>query len=208
MVSSPRGSVIDVPRMMAATRESEGTAASPERPTDHLGACAFGDVVFDDLYLPVGEDVGLHRRAHADHAGDRVRRLDLGRDDEVDVELTLAPELDVLDVRRADHRRRPRRLEPRERSCDEVRLVPRRAGEHEIRIAHPRVGERAPARSVRLERGDVEALADRGEPGRVEVENGHVVLAVERLHDRRSHLACADDEDLHGGRRVHPEGGC
>ena len=47
-------------------------------------------------------------------AGDGVRGLELGGDDEVDVEPPLAPELDVLDVRRADHRRRPRRLEPRE----------------------------------------------------------------------------------------------
>jgi glucose/arabinose dehydrogenase len=58
---------------------------------------------------------------------------------------------------------------------------------------------------VGLEGGDAEALADRGEPGGVEVENGHVVLAVERLHDRRSDLAGADYKDLHRGRRVHLE---
>ena len=130
--------------------------------------------------------------------------LDLRRDDEVDVELPLAPELDVLDVRGADHGGRPGRLEPRERACDEVRLVARRAGEYEVGVAHACVGERAPAGAVGLERRDVEALADHGEAGRIEVENGHVVLAVESLHDRRPHLAGADDEDLHGGRRVHP----
>ena len=33
-----------------------------------------------------------------------------------------------------------------------------------------------------------------------------VVLAVECLHDRRADLPCADDEDLHGARRVHRPG--
>ena len=177
-----------------------------ERLAEDLRARTLGDVVLDDLDLALGEHVRLHRRADADHPGDRVGRLDLGRDDEVDVELPLAPELDVLDVGGADHGGRLGCLEPRERARDEVRLVARRAGEHEVGVAHARVGQSAPAGAVRLQRRDVEALADRGEAGRIEVENGHVVLAVESLHDRRSHLAGADDEDLHGGRRVQRRG--
>ena len=185
-------------------RESGGHNGVSEGLAEDLGGCSLGDVVLDELHLAVGEDIGLHGRADADHARDRVGGLDLRGDDEIDVELALAPELDVLDVGGTDHGRRLGCLEPGERPGDEIGLVARRAGEHEVGVAHAGVREGAPAGAVRLESGNVEALADRGEAGRVEVENGHVVLAVECRDDRRPYLACADDEDLHGGRRVHP----
>ena len=66
------------------------------------------------------------------------------------------------------------------------------------------LGERATARAVRLDRGDVVAVGERRQSPRVEIDHGQVVLGVERLNDRGADLACTDDEDLHGGRRVHP----
>ena len=104
-------------------RVARDEAALPERLAEHVGVRELRDLELDHLHLTVGEDVGLQGGRNADHAGDRVRRLDLGRDDEVDVEPTLAPELDVLDVRRPDHRRRARCLDPGEGRGDEVRLV-------------------------------------------------------------------------------------
>ncbi len=165
-------------------RESGGHDRVTERLAEDLGARSLGDVVLDELHLAVGEHIGLHGRADADHARDRVGSLDLRRDDKIDIELALAPELDVLDIGRADHGRRLGCLEPGKRPGDEIGLIARRAGEHEVGVAHAGVREGAPAGAIRLERRDVEALADRGETGRVEVENGHVVLAVECRDDR------------------------
>ncbi len=77
-----------------------------ERDADDLGRRVLLDVELADLHLAVREDVRLSRGRDADDAADRVRRLELGPDDEVDVELALAPEVDVLGARGADHRRR------------------------------------------------------------------------------------------------------
>jgi glucose/arabinose dehydrogenase len=49
-------------------------------------------------------------------------------------------------------------------------------------------------------------LADRSEPGGIQVEYDHVVLTVEGFHDCCPHLPGTDDEDLHGARRVHLPG--
>ena len=86
--------------MMPATFESGGMPRLAQRRAEHVAAPpAPVDVELDDLDLAVGEHVGLPCRRHADRARDGVRGLlELGRDDEVDVELTLAPDLDVLDV--------------------------------------------------------------------------------------------------------------
>ena len=90
-----------------------------------------GDVELDELHLPIGEDVRLARRRDGDRARDRIRRLDLGRDDEVDVELALAPDLEVLGVRGADDGRRPRASRPSRssrRRCSTRRGTCRRSG--------------------------------------------------------------------------------
>ena len=125
--------------MIARTRESSGIARLAERPADDRRVGARRDLELDDLHLAVGEHVRLSRGGHADRAGDRVRGLELGRDREVDVEASLAPEVDVLDVRRPDHGRRPRRLDARERAGDEVHLVARGAGDEEIRVGGARL---------------------------------------------------------------------
>ena len=91
-----------------------GALAVAERDADDVRRGAFLGVELDDLDLAVGENVGLARGGNADDPADRVGRLELRRDDEVDVELAGAPELDVLDVRRSDDGRRPLRLAARE----------------------------------------------------------------------------------------------
>jgi hypothetical protein len=101
-----------------------GHRCIPERNADDVGRRVLVDVELADLHLPVGEHVGLTGRRDAEDATDRVRRLELGRDDEVHVELSFAPQLDVLDARGADDRGRALRLAPREHSRDEVHLVP------------------------------------------------------------------------------------
>ena len=126
-----------------------------------------------------------------------MRRLELGADDEVDVELTAAPELDVLHVRRADHRRRARSLAPREHARDQIHLVPGGAGEDEICRSDSGASEVAPAGPVSLVRRDVVAIGDRLEPRHLRVENGDLVIRVESLENGRTDLACPDEEDPH-----------
>src|SRR4029079_10884157 len=79
---------------------------------------------------------------------------------EVDVEAALAPEVDVLDVRGADHDRRARRLGPGGRAGGEVDLVSRGARDEEVCAARPRLLDRAAARPVRLDRDDVVAVGE------------------------------------------------
>ena len=86
-----------------------GICASRSGTAEDLRGGVLVDVELADLHLAVGEHVRLAGGRDADDAADRVRGLELRGDDEVDVELALAPELDVLDARRADHRRRARR---------------------------------------------------------------------------------------------------
>ena len=109
IASSPPGRIVSSPRMIAATFESSGIVGVAERDRRARGRRVVVDVELADLHLAVGEHVGLAGGRHAEDAADRVRGLELGGDDEVDVELALAPELDVLDARRADHGRRAAR---------------------------------------------------------------------------------------------------
>ena len=179
--------------MMAATFESAGICASRSGDAEDVGSCVLVDVELDDLHLAVGEDVGLSRRGHADDAADRVRRLELGRDDEVDVELALAPELDVLDVRRADHRRCARGVS-RRANMPATRFTSSRDVQAMTRSALSDSGrcEVLAARPVALERRDVEAAGERLEARRLGVDHGDLVLVVERLDDRRADLPRAD----------------
>ena len=197
IVSSPRGITTASSRMIAATRESGGSVRLAQRCAEQARVGLLGDVELDHLHLPLGEGVRLARRRDADRPRDRVRRLDLGGDDEVDVELALPPDLEVLGVRRADDRRRPVRAGLRDHRRDDVRLVARRARDQEVGLGDPSLGQDAAAGAVALQRGDVVALRDRGQPLLVEVDHGQLVLVVERLDDRRADLAGADDEDLH-----------
>ena len=175
--------------MIAATFESSGISASRSGTPRTLVRRVVVDVELADLHLPVREDVGLARGRDAEDAADRVRGLELGGDDEVDVELALAPELDVLDARRADDRRRTLGLAAREHARDEVHLVARRAGDDEVGVADSRRREVLAARPVAFEDGDVEAARQRLEPRRLGVEDGELVLLVEGLDDRRSRPA-------------------
>ena len=106
------GRIISSPRMMLATFESGGSGASRSGTPRTVGLERLLDVELDELHLAVREDVRLPRGRHADRPRDRVRRLELGGDDEVDVELALAPDLEVLGVRRAHDGRRLRRDAP------------------------------------------------------------------------------------------------
>ena len=128
--------------------------------------------------------------------------LELGRDGEVDVQPALAPQVDVLDVRRADDGRGLRRLDAREGARDEVDLVARGARDEEVGVRDSGVAERLPARTVRLDRADVVAVGERLEALAHDVDDDEVVIAVERLHDGRPHLSRADDHDPHARRRV------
>ena len=195
--STPRGRISPPSRMMLATFESGGNLRVLERRADDVRARALLDVELDDLHLPLCEDVGLPRGRDADRRRDRVRRLELGRDDEVDVELALSPQLEVFDVRRADDRLCARCELSDEHRGDDVRLVLRRTRDDEVRVRDARVVEGRTAGAVALDGHDVEAIRQRGQPRGVDVEHRHRVLVVKRLDDRRTDLACADDEDPH-----------
>jgi len=197
-------------RGAADQREDTGVLRDPrlaEWAPDDVRIGARRDLELDDLHLTVGEDVGVPRGGHPDRARDCAGGLELGRDGEVDVESTLAPEVDVLDVRRSDHDRGPRRLGPGERAGDEVDLVPRGAGDEEVRSARSGLLDRAATRAVRLDRDDVVAVGEGLEPLTHGVDHRQVVLAVQRLDDRRPDLPRPDDDDLHAAaerRRLAP----
>ena len=107
MVLSPRGTIAAPPRMMLATLESAGIRAE-----------------LDDLHLAVCEDVRLPGGRHAQDLRDGVGRLQLRRDDEVDVEVALLPRLEVLDLRRPDDRPDLGAQLLRQHRRNQVRLVP------------------------------------------------------------------------------------
>ena len=202
---------IAVPDLVVPAREDRLVAADDRRHLRVLGNLGVAqrdahhgrrrgvvDLELADLHLPVGEDVGLSRRRDAEDAADGVRRLELGRDDEVDVELPFAPEVDVLDARGADDgRRAPRRLAPREHAGDEVHLVAGGAGDDEIGGLNAGGGEILPARPVALEHGDVVARGHGLQAGCLGVEHRDLVVLVEGFDDGRADLAGADEEDPH-----------
>ncbi len=123
IASSPPGRIVSSPRMIAATFESAGIGGVAQRYAEHDARRVLVDVELAELHLALREHVRLPGGRYAEDAADRVRGLELRRDDEVDVELALAPELDVLDARRADHGGRVLGLATREHAGDEVDLV-------------------------------------------------------------------------------------
>ena len=87
--SLPRGTIIRSPRMMLATLDSAGIAAS-RNADDHdetLESSGLDDVELHHLNLAVREDVGLPCGGKTDGARDRMRGLELGGDHEVDIDL-------------------------------------------------------------------------------------------------------------------------
>ena len=183
--------------MTAATFESRGIFASRSGHSEYVLRCALLDVELDDLHLSLREDVGLTGGGNADDPADRVSGLELGADDEVDVQLTDAPQLHVLDVGRADHRRRASGLATREHAGDEIDLVARGAGDDEVGVLHPGRGQNAPTRPVALDGYDVVTLRERGEPRGLGVEHRDLVIVVECFDDRETDLARSDEEDPH-----------
>jgi hypothetical protein len=146
--------------------------------------------------LSLGEDVGLLGGGNADRSGDRVRRLELGRDHEVDVDLALLPGLDVLRVRGAHDRLRARELLGEHRS-DEVDLVTGRAGDHERSPIDPGVLQDAARSAVARHRTDVIPVRERLKATRIDVDDRDVVLVVESFDDRHADLPGAEDDDVH-----------
>jgi hypothetical protein len=100
--------------MMAATFASRGIRASRNAgPTTSGSACSSTS----------NSTIWTWPFRHADHMRDGVGGLELGRHDEIDLEQSLAPDLEVLDVCRADDRLRLRRELLDEQRSDDVRLV-------------------------------------------------------------------------------------
>jgi len=133
----------------------------PERDAEHVAGGVIVDVELSELHLTVREDVGLTGGRNPHDAADRMSSLELRGDHEVDVELSFAPELDVLVAGGADDRGRSLGLAAGEHARDEVHLVPRRAGDDEIDVADPRGSEILAAGPVALEDSDVVAGVER-----------------------------------------------
>jgi hypothetical protein len=133
-----------------------------QRTTDQAVVRRFGGhVELDDLDLAVGEDVRVARGRQTEDRGDRIRRLQFGRDHEVDFELTLAPRLEVRRAGGADDRLGVRHaLE--EHRADEVRLFPRAAPDEEVAAFSGRPLDDALGCAVALDRPDVEPPSGSG----------------------------------------------
>ena len=163
--------------MMLATFESAGITASRSfwptvRPIGEPG----GNVELDHQHQALGEHIGLPCGGDPDEPRDRVGRLELGGDHEVDVELALAPDLEVLDVLRSHDRARVGRESLGEDPGDDVHLVARRAGDNEIGFRDPCVLENASTGPVALRRQDVVPVRERAESGGIGVHHGDRVL--------------------------------
>ena len=196
--SPPPGRMVSSSRMIAAIFESSGRRASRSG-TPTTSAVASSSTANSPTWTWPSAKTSVWRAAGTP----RMRLiaydgLELLGHDEVDVELTLPPQVDVLDARRADHRRRPGRLAPREHPRHEVHLVARRAGDDEVGAADPGVREVLPAGPVSLVHGDVEPARQRLQTRGLGVDHRDLVLLVERLDDRGADLARADEEDPHG----------
>ena len=169
--SSPRGSDRLVPADDArdsrvgrerrlAQRDAEQARVGCSRSTSNSTSCT----------CPSAKTSVCRAAGHADRPRDRVRRLELGRDDEVDVELALAPHLEVLGVRGAHDRRHPRCETPSRSSPRRCSSRPSRCTRSGGRPPRCRRREHPAAGAVALDRVDVVALRERGEPLLVEVE--------------------------------------
>jgi hypothetical protein len=153
----------------------------------------------DHLYLPIGEDVGLPGRRDADDAGYGQRGLELGGDDEVDVEKTLTPDSEVLLVGDAGDRLRIGGEPAGEQAGDEIDLVVRGAGDEEVGGGDTSVLEHAPVGAVALDSRHAGGLDQLVQALVIAVDDRELVLAGQSLEDRRSHLPGSDYEDLHLG---------
>ncbi len=198
--SSPRGTIIRSPRMMRRdlrVRRDDGVLQQPADRRVRLRAPR--NVELDHQDLALGEDVGLPRRRNADDPCNRVRRLELRGHDEVDVELSLSPDLEVLDVLRADDRPRFGSEPLGEDPGDDVDLVALGTGDHEVGVLDPGLQQAPSAGAISFEREDVVAIRERAQPNRVGVDDGDRVLGSERLDDRRPDLPGPDHENPHAG---------
>jgi hypothetical protein len=155
-----------------------------------------GHVQLDDLHLAVGEDVGVARGGDAEDRRDGVRGLELRRDHEVDVDLTLPPGLEVGGAARADDRLRARHALGEHRA-HEIRLLVRAAADEQVRLCHARLGHDVPARSVALDRAHVGAIRDGREPLPVNIDHRDVVLLVQRLDEGARDVTGAQHNDAH-----------
>ena len=164
--SSPRGTIIASPRMIAATFESAGISALRRCAADQgVVRRVGGDVELDDLDLAVGEDVGLARGREPERRRDRVGGLELGRDHEVDLEVALAPGVEVGGARAAHDRLRARQPLGEHRA-DEVGLLARAAADEQVGLLDARLADHLLGRAVALDRADVVAAARARRAGR------------------------------------------
>src|SRR5215213_1902717 len=69
-----------------------------------------------------------------------------------------------------------------------------------------RIAQTRLASSLELHAPDVVALGDAGEPSRVGVHDGQLVLRVERVDESATHVPGAEHDDLHAGRMTSREG--
>ena len=194
--SRPPGMITRSPRMMEASTDSAGTSASATVLPTSAAAVLGVQHELDHLDAAAGEDVGLQRGRHADGARDGLGDLDLGRDHEVDVELPLAPGLQVLGALRAGDDAAAAQRAGLQRG-DDVDLVAVRGRDHEVGAADAGAHEHGARGAVPLHRQDVVAVAERVEAGRVEIDHRDVVLLVQRLDHGGPDLPRADHQDSH-----------
>ena len=199
MASLPRGMITAVgadDRRHDALRRDPGVR---QRAADEPAGIGGVDGELDHLDAATREDIGLQRIRVADRAGDCLRSLLFGGDDEVDVEVAGAPGIEVLrrpgandDLAAADRTDQHR--------GNDVRLVAVGGRDDEVGDAGPGTQQVGARGAAPLHGQDVEPVGDRGEAVRIELEHGDVVRAVQRRDDGRADLAGADDEYLHGAR--------
>ena len=155
-----------------------------------------GHVELDDLDLAVGEDVGLAGGREPECGRDRVGGLELGRDHEVDLEVALAPGVEVGGARGADDRLRARQPLDQHRA-DEVGLLARAAADEQVGLLDAGLADHLLGRAVALDRADVVAARERGEPVGGDVDHRDLVLLVERVDQRAADVRRAEHDDLH-----------
>ena len=196
--SSPLGKIMRSPRIDARPPWTRRACAASRsgRPIDRVVAGLGRDVELDDLHAAVGEDVGLAGRRQTDDAGDRVRRLELRRDHEVDVDLAVrqASSSSTLVVRTtvfAFERRLTRIAQTRFASSRGLQASSRSAS------STPRLAHDLARGAVALHGPHVVGVGERLQPGGIDVDDREVVLLVQRVDERAADVPGSQHDDLH-----------
>ena len=159
----------------------------------------FGQLRGDQLHAPAREQLHVHGSREAQHARDLLRRLPVGVDRHGKPQIVLQ-HIHMLGVRGvSDARDRVLRADlVRHQAGKEVQFVAVRHGKHQIRVLRADRFQHRIDRAVADVADHILRGADLLDHRFVLIDDRDLVSFLQQLHRKgRSHLAAADDDNLH-----------